>query len=451
MVHRGFLVLGLFSVVANSLQNSTLLAFESHTPGSMAQHADVVRTAGVRMMGRSIIRNPRNEAAVSAIALNDQIHAVQSTKAEQHAESESKKGKEVVDIDKIFPVIFVLYATLGIFWFIWNRMPDQHDNHTAKVLLLCMSWCAMSVGMHTLNKALSVLLEAPSLIALSQMAVSVVIFGAMSWKDLRDAEQKQILIWMIVPIFFASMLISSFYTYEFISLSMLTIVRNLTPLVVLPIESMVMPAEKQPHINKTIIGSILIMLCGAIIYGGNVIDFSWIGIAFALLNMLLACSDRLIQRRLLTDQCKGLTSSACSILNNGVATIPTFGMALATQEITKVTSPELSMHWKDPHTLTLLALSGLVGMGICFFGFECQREVSATSFFVMQNLSKVAVVSVGVTVFGDSLSSPWAVVGLVMSLGGSFVYGQAQMEASSKDKGETQKLVPKDAQKPVVA
>merc|ERR1719235_1850733 len=156
----------------------------------------------------------------------------------------------------------------------------MESNQMAKVLLLCASWMSMSVGMHTLNKALSVTLGTPSLIALAQMAVSVVIFGAMSWKDVVLADKQQLLIWMVVPIFFASMLISSFYTYSYISLSLLTIIRNLTPLVVLPIESAMMPADKQPMVNFSIIGSILIMFAGAMIYGGSISDISWMGVLF---------------------------------------------------------------------------------------------------------------------------------------------------------------------------
>jgi len=108
--------------------------------------------------------------------------------------------------------------------------------------------------------------------------------------------------------------------------------------------------------------------------------------------------------------------------------IPTLAMTVFSHDVEKVTAPETAAHFADPHVLILLLLSGLVGMGICYFGFECQREVSATSFFVMQNVSKVAVVCVGITVFGDPLSSPWAILGLILSLGGSFAYGKTQME-----------------------
>merc|ERR1719453_1754780 len=96
-----------------------------------------------------------------------------------------------------------------------------------------------------------------------QMVVAVVAMAATSFKEVLAVDSKALLCWMIVPGFFSAMLISSFYTYQFISLSMLTVVRNLTPMVVLPIETMVMPADKRPALNLGVVASILIMLAGA--------------------------------------------------------------------------------------------------------------------------------------------------------------------------------------------
>merc|ERR1719272_776675 len=98
------------------------------------------------------------------------------------------------------------------------------------------------------------------------------------------ADRQALLTWCVVPIFFSAMLISSFYTYTYISLSMLTIMRNLMPLVVLPAEMAFMPPENRPQTNSMILGSMLIMLAGAILYGGA-LEISVLGVTFAVLNM----------------------------------------------------------------------------------------------------------------------------------------------------------------------
>merc|ERR1719237_1246036 len=118
--------------------------------------------------------------------------------------------------------------------------------------------------------------------------------------------------------FFAAMLCSSFYTYEYISLTLLTVVRNLTPLASLAVERALMPLSAQATVTPGVIGSIVVMGIGACVYAGGLPDLSMVGVCFALLNMVLAVSDRCLQRRLLTTECKDMHSSVCTILNNSV-------------------------------------------------------------------------------------------------------------------------------------
>merc|ERR1719401_2005733 len=290
-----------------------------------------------------------------------------------------------------------------------------------------MTWASMSVGMQVLNKTLVSKLQAPALISVGQMWIAVVLVGATSYRQLLDAPKGQMLIWLIVPLFFAAMLCTSCYTYQYMSLSFYTVIRNMTPLVVLPVERTLMPADKRPRLSYMVLISMWVMLCGTLMYGGGIGHVSVIGCIFAFTNMILAVSDRLIQRRLLTTECTGLASSVCTVMNNAFGSIPALLLAGATHQISDMTSPEHRASWTDPRVLTLLALSGAIGIGICYLGFECQRAITATSFFVLQNFSKVVVVVCGVTFFGDPISSPLAMAGLVLSIGGSFSYGKAQM------------------------
>merc|ERR1719310_1675742 len=88
----------------------------------------------------------------------------------------------------------------------------------------------------------------------------------------------QVLKWSFVPLLFFGMLVSSFFSFEYLTLSMMMIVRNLTPLVTFPVEMLVMPAEKQPHVDRWMIMALLIMLAGACAYGGA-ITLSYLGLA----------------------------------------------------------------------------------------------------------------------------------------------------------------------------
>jgi drug/metabolite transporter (DMT)-like permease len=292
--------------------------------------------------------------------------------------------------------------------------------------------------MHVLNKCLAIHLKAPALISMVQMAIAVGLVGASSIQPFLAAPRGQLCRWLIVPIFFSAMLSTSFYTYQYISLSLLTVIRNLTPLLVLPIERAIMPVEMRPKISFSIVGSILIMLTGAILYAGGIKKLSLPGVIFALVNMVLAMSDRLIQRRLLTTECKDLASSLCTVMNNLVGLVPTLVLAFATHQIQDASLPSNKASWQDWRIIILLLLSGCVGIGICYLGFECQRAISATSFFVLQNVSKVGVVVAGVLIYHDSIKNSVAVLGLLLSLGGSFCYGAAQMHLNSEAKAEAE-------------
>merc|ERR1719464_2532282 len=120
--------------------------------------------------------------------------------------------------------------------------------------------------------------------------VSFVTFG--QWSNVTRGAYSR---WMVVPLFFAAMLCSATYTYQYMSLSLITVVRNLTPFIVLPTEYFFMPPEKQPHISLKVIATLVITLIGTVVYAGGLQGLSGIGVAFAVGNMILAVADRVIQ------------------------------------------------------------------------------------------------------------------------------------------------------------
>jgi len=364
------------------------------------------------------------------------LRLVQPTGA-AHAGSESMKEAAAIEttlISRIFVMCVVMYGGIAL---LWGVNIKSGSPESFRIALLIISWASCSVGMHVLNKALVDYLAAPALISGFQMALTVGVCAGTSGRDVMNAPRSQIMRWLIVPIFFAGMLISAFYAYARISLTLLTLVRNLTPLLMLPLETIFMAPDKRPAVSVNVVVGILIMLAGAIVYsGGNLASISMIGVGFACLNMVLAVTDRLLQRRLLTTECKDLSSGVCTILNNFGGMLPTLLLAATTGQFAEAAAPQQAARWTQPYVLVLLVLSGLVGTGISLLGIECQRAISATSFSVMQNVSKVAVVSAGVVFFSDPIGSRTSMVGLLLSLGGSFLYGLAQQRATADAKAK---------------
>jgi len=288
--------------------------------------------------------------------------------------------------------------------------------------------------MHTLNKACVSLTGAPSTLTIIQMAFAVAATLALQWKEFVGADRKKLVWWCIVPVFYAGMLNSSLFSYQYISLSLMIVFRNLAPLVTMTVESFVMDAQHAPKVTLPVVLAIMVMVIGALLFTTGESDASYIGLAVVLLNTLLAVADRLVQRRLLVSECKDLPLSACMILNNSVGMLPTFAMAMAMHEVQTI--PANQAAWTDPATLLLIGLSGLMGMAIGFFGLMCQQAMTATSFQVLQNLSKIFLVFVSVCVFGDNMDSHTRQAGMVLSIVGSVAYGLARAsETTDKDAG----------------
>jgi len=333
-----------------------------------------------------------------------------------------------MDTTSIFIFCAVLYGGIAALWLLFKQMKAEEGSvqHTG---LLCVTFGSMSLGMHLLNKSLVTALDAPCLITGIQMLVAAVAMGAMQWEKIMQTEGKHAMVWMIVPGIFAAMLISSFYTYAFMNLSFFTIVRNLGPIVCLPIEYMAMPAGEKPQVTIPIVASMVIMVMGAVVYGYDSVSFSVIGVLFAVMNMIFAVSDRLVQRRLMVSECKGIAVESCTFLNNSVGLLPAVLAAFMTGEVAKIPGNAAAVaSWTDPKIIALTALSCAIGLGISYFGLACQKAVSATSVMVIQNIVKVGVVMVGVGFFGDSLKSPLAVAGISLSLGGSLYYSKIQID-----------------------
>merc|ERR1719324_1530208 len=123
-----------------------------------------------------------------------------------------------------------------------------------------------------------------------------------------------------------------------------------------------MDAEHRPTVTMPVVGSLLMMVVGALVFSYGQGAATWIGLALVTMNTLLAIGDRVLQRRLLVSECKDLPLSACMTLNNSLGMLPTFIMAMSMHE--EQTYMQHEMNWKDPATLLLIALSGMFGMGI---------------------------------------------------------------------------------------
>merc|ERR1719399_1363826 len=75
-----------------------------------------------------------------------------------------------------------------------------------------------------------------------------------------------------------------------------------------------------------------------------------------------------------------------------------------------------------------VAISGFVGTCLGMLGLKCQKIVSATTFLMLQNFNKIAVILIDMCFMATSIEG-LALLGCVVSLGGALWYGWEQMKA----------------------
>jgi len=325
----------------------------------------------------------------------------------------------------------VIYIPVAFAWSTYYRYGGSGKAYTA---LLCYTWVAMSLGMNTINKTLVMYLNTPCLITASQMAMAALFMAMVHGRKVQRCIKQypqQALRWLIVPLVFSSMLMSSVFTFKYMSLSVMTVVRNLAPLFALPVELSIMAPQNRPTVSTECIGAMVVMLAGAVVYGFSAPVISAVGVAFAFMNMVLAVIDRMLQRKLLAQDCQDLRLEVCTFLNNFVGMFPSLAVALVTHEASNL-HPHHAAAWYRSDTVMMLLMSGLLGIGMSYFGLAVQRSISGTSFLVLNNVSKVAVVTIGVAVFGDVFKSEFTKAGLLLSLGGSCWYGASHIKEGSR-------------------
>merc|ERR1719491_1231051 len=197
---------------------------------------------------------------------------------------------------------FVVLSVVWLYYFSHkDRFPDKSVPYVA---LAGFTFSVCSVSMHTLNKAVVSFTHQPSLVTSIQMVIAVVFLMGWYGREVLAADRRQLLRWCIVPVAYAAMLNSSLLGYEYLSLTLVTVFRNPAPLVTMPVENMIMPPEHRPKVTLPIVASLGTMVVGAFLFSYTQAAFSWIGLGLIVLNTLLAILDRVLQRRLLVEECK---------------------------------------------------------------------------------------------------------------------------------------------------
>lgn len=302
--------------------------------------------------------------------------------------------------------------------------------HQLQLVVAVTAYMAASAGMMVINKLVLRSSHLPITVVIIQMLFTVVVLfaapgmrRAIHFGSVRDSWR-----WArAVPPLFALMLVSSMLALDFASMGALVVVRNLAPVPTLMAEMVV---DRSMKVDAQTMLAILFSICGVLLYARNDLHSSYLGLMFMAVNLFAAVAERVVQRKLIALDPIDVSKQGMMLLNNGVGAVllvpltAFFGETAHLHELASL----------DKTQCGLLLLSCVNGVAISYAGIHVQKYVSASTFIVLTNTNKFAVIAFGIFVLGEARA--WqAVLGCVVALAGGLWYGKAraELEAAAKE------------------
>lgn len=237
-----------------------------------------------------------------------------------------------------------------------------------------------------------------------------------------------------VPPLFAMMLVSSMLALDYASMGALVVVRNLAPVPALISEGFI---DRTLKVDPQTVLAISTSLAGVLLYAKNDLSSSSIGLLFMALNLFAAVAERVVQRKLIALDPIDVSKQGMMMINNGVGAVLLIPLMAAFGELGHL--HELAAF--DARQWGLLLLSCINGVAISYAGIAVQQYVTASTFLVLTNSNKFAVIAFGIFVLGEARA--WqAVLGCVVALAGGVWYGKARAELDSTSKQERTHAAP---------
>lgn len=230
----------------------------------------------------------------------------------------------------------------------------------------------------------------------------------------------------LIPLLYAMMLTSSLLALNSYSMGAMIVVRNIAPILTMPIEKAW--HEDVPADMCTFV-ILLYILSGAVLYVNNDTHFSPFGLMMMIVNMMVASMERLIQRRLIAVKPVDISKMGMLGINNAIGMVYVSSLLLVFPEYQSWTQ----VLRKSDYTYLLLFLSCITGLGIGWTAINAQHYVSATTMLVLTNLNKVIVIVYGMLILGES-STPQAIGGCAIVLTGGLLYAhdRKRLETNAK-------------------
>jgi len=298
------------------------------------------------------------------------------------------------------------------------------------------SFCFCSVGMLLFNKyAISAFPLECSLVSM-QLAFASVALLLFAGHTIHIGSFRDLVRWCAVIPFFSGMLLTSILALKNAPMSLLIVLRCMSPLCSMIVEQMY--PEPLP-VTKEIIASIVLMTAGGALYVRDLNMAHVAGVGWVILNAIIAVCDRCLQRLFLAKENNpvDISKTGATWINNTLGLIPVLIAAYCTGELGQVPAAWAVLSHMD---MFIILMTCVIGLGICYTGIWAQSLISATSFLVMINANKFVIIFIEFCLHAKVLTSLQA-CGACLAVGGACVYGFAR-QAAERVVQEKKQLLP---------
>jgi len=277
------------------------------------------------------------------------------------------------------------------------------------------------------NKHAVSALRTGTLLVAAQLAASCFAAGTMHVLRLArvDGQREDALRWAPVGLLFGLLLWVGMGAVRYATLSTLTVVRNVGPLVLLLGEWLLFGVRP----NRGMLLSLLLLLSGVLVYtvedlrGPAPADSR--GVLLVLLDISIVCVDRLLERYLLVLRPVELSTGALVLITNAVGLLPVLLLlAGPCRNELRMPTEGAGLGW----AVVTLVLGTLLAYVSVFLG----RAVSATCALVVANVDKVAVLGYGVLFMGDHMGQ-MKTLGCSLALAGGAWHALARGSDAQRD------------------
>jgi hypothetical protein len=235
--------------------------------------------------------------------------------------------------------------------------------------------------------------------------------------------------WLPIAVLFTLMLFTSLQSFVYVNVSTVLIFRNVGAIFTTIVEYFV----RGELVTAEIVASEITIVLGAMMYGWGTANFSWTGFWWIMANVAAQVAYGVLVKHHMDKKphFKEMSKFTMSLYNNTLA-IPMLALVLLVQG--EHYRMQAALGEVSPLGWFWIVVTCGLGFMISTSGFGLQKLVSATTFLVVNNVTKFLNILLGIVFLQDTISAGTDGLGCCIAILAGVWYSSAQMRMVQQGK-----------------